>query len=103
RFIQLLRQSSTFDDWPLECIVPDRQAFLIFLQERWPAFLDWLAAGAPDGAYEHNVSYNLAFKGPLHLPFDHNDVRVYIDTLFIDGLLQPITHTQSAQLTGMWI
>lgn len=60
-------------------------------------------AGAPDGAYEDNVSYNLAFRGPLHLPFGHNDVRVYIDTLFIDGLLQGVTHAQSAQLTGTWV
>lgn len=103
RFLQLLRQRSTFDDWPLERIVSDRQAFLAFLQERWPAFLDWLAAGAPDGAYEDTVSYSLAFRGPLHLPFDHNDVRVYIDTLFIDGLLQSVTHAQSAQLTGTWV
>ena len=103
RFIQLLRQGSTFDDWPLERIVPDRQAFLAFLQERWPVFLDWLAAGAPDGAYEDNVLYNLAFRGPIHLPFDHDDVRVYIDTLFIDGLLQSVTHAQSAQLTGTWV
>jgi len=103
RFLQILRQGSTFNDWPLERIVPDRQAFLAFIQERWPVFLDWLVAGAPDGAYEDNVSFNLAFKGPLHLPFDHNDVRVYIDTLFIDGLLQSVTHAQSAQLTGTWV
>jgi len=103
RFLQILRQGSTFNDWPLERIVPDRQAFLAFIQERWPVFLDWLVASAPDGAYEDNVSFNLAFKGPLHLPFDHNDVRVYIDTLFIDGLLQSVTHAQSAQLTGTWV
>jgi hypothetical protein len=103
RFLQLLRQRSTFDDWPLEHIVPDRQAFLAFLQERWPAFLDWLVAGAPEGASEDTVSYNLTFKGPLHLPFDHNDVRVYIDTLFIDGLLQSVTHAQSASLIGTWV
>jgi len=103
RFLQILRQGSTFNDWPLERIVPDRQAFLAFIQERWPVFLDWLVASAPDGAYEDNVSFNLAFRGPLHLPFDHNDVRVYIDTLFIDGLLQSVTHAQSAQLTGTWV
>jgi len=103
RFLQILRQGRTFDDWPLERIIPDRQSFLAFLQERWPVFLDWRVAGAPDGAYEDNVSYSLAFRGPIHLPFDHNDVRVYIDTLFIDGLLQGVTHAQSAQLTGTWV
>jgi hypothetical protein len=27
---------------------------------------------------------------PVDLPFDHDDVRVYIDNLFLEGLLQPI-------------
>ena len=44
RFIQLLRQSSFFDDWPLETLVTDREAFFAFLQERWPIFLDREAA-----------------------------------------------------------
>jgi hypothetical protein len=38
RFIQLLRQGNAFDDWPLETLVPDREAFFVFLQERWPIF-----------------------------------------------------------------
>jgi len=28
----------------LEAIIPDAQAFLAFLQERWPVFLDRVAA-----------------------------------------------------------
>ena len=38
RFIQLLRQSSVFEDWPLEALVADREAFFTFLQERWRYF-----------------------------------------------------------------
>ncbi|MGB2773865.1 MAG: BREX-3 system phosphatase PglZ, partial [Anaerolineae bacterium] len=40
RFIQLQRQNSTFDGWPLETLLSDREAFFVFLQERWPIFLD---------------------------------------------------------------
>ena len=38
--VHVLRQQNGFDNWPLETIIPDREAFFAFLQERWPAFLD---------------------------------------------------------------
>ena len=31
RLIQLLKQNDTFENWPIETIIPDRQAFFIFL------------------------------------------------------------------------
>src|SRR5437588_7837278 len=34
RFIQILHQYGKFEDWPLETIIPDREAFFSFLQER---------------------------------------------------------------------
>ena len=40
RFIQLLRQSTIFNDWPLETLIADRETFFAFLQERWQIFLD---------------------------------------------------------------
>jgi hypothetical protein len=40
----VLRQNGLFEDWPLETIIPDAQAFFAFLQERWPVFLDRFAA-----------------------------------------------------------
>ena len=43
RFIQLLQRDVRFQEWPLERIVPDREAFFGFLQERWPHFVRrWL-------------------------------------------------------------
>ena len=35
RLVQLLHQQEGFEDWPLKTIIPDRQAFYAFLQERW--------------------------------------------------------------------
>ena len=40
RFIQVLRQNDDFEGWPLDSIIPDREVFFSFLQERWPIFLD---------------------------------------------------------------
>lgn len=96
-FIQVFRQKGLFEDWPLETIVPDREAFFAFLQERWPVFLDSLAK--PEDASR----YGFEFPGPTLLPFDHHDVRIYIDNLFLEGLLQPVPHEQSQALAKTWV
>src|SRR5574337_196369 len=103
RFVQLLRQSALFDDWPLETLVADREAFFAFLQERWPVFLDREAAKQVPGVRKDEKPYRLAIKGPVDLPFDHHDIRGYIDNLFIEGLLHPVSHAHADSLTRSWI
>lgn len=103
RFIRLLRQSTLFDDWPLEKLVMDREAFFAFLQERWPIFLDREAAKGASGVREDEMPYGLAIEGPVELPFDHHDVRVYIDNLFVEGLLRSVPHDHAATLSKTWL
>lgn len=103
RFIQLLRQNSTFDDWPLETLVPDREAFFAFLQERWPIFLNREAAKGAPGVKEDKELYALAISGPIDLPFDHHDIRVYIDNLFLEGLLDEVAHEYAGALSKTWV
>jgi len=103
RFVQILRQSDCFEDWPLDTIIPDREAFFAFLQERWPIFLDRSAKQEGTGVREKEESYGLEFPGPSNLPFDHDDIRVYIDNLFIEGLLQAVPHEQAESLSKTWL
>ncbi len=103
RLIQLFKQNTQFSNWPIETIVKDREAFFSFLQERWPAFLDEEVVRVKKGVYETNVQYNLTFNGPVDLPFDHQDVRVYIDNLFMEGFLQPVPHDQADDLSKSWV
>jgi len=103
RFIQLLHQSNVFDDWPLETLVTDREAFFAFLQERWSIFLDREAAKGASGVREDEKPYGLAIEGPIHLPFDHHDVRVYIDNLFVEGLLHSVSHDHADTLSKTWV
>lgn len=102
RLIQLLRQERRFDEWPLESIVPDREAFFAFLQERWPAFLDRLAGPGERSLRDDGEGYHPASPGPIDLPFDHHDVRVYIDNLFVEGVLGPVDHVQAQALAKTW-
>jgi len=103
RFIQLLRQSNVFDDWPLETLVADREAFFTFLQERWPIFLDREAAKGTSGVREDTKPYGLSIEGPVELPFDHHDIRVYIDNLFVEGLLHSVSHDHADALSKTWV
>lgn len=103
RFIQLLRQNNVFDDWPLETLVSDREVFFAFLQERWPIFLDREAAQRTSGVREDKKPYGLVIAGPVELPFDHHDIRIYIDNLFIEGLLHSVPHEHADTLSGTWV
>ena len=172
RLAHLLRQGDAFASWPLEAILPDRQAFFTFLQERWPIFLDRLAdsigsgerqdeearrplqtsrktssnsgnvggGGSQDldrlagnigvgdrqgaevrrpsqtsrktasnagnvgdgGPQDTEGTFIFAIGGPADLPFGHDDIRVYIDNLFVEGMLRPVTHESGHALRSEW-
>ena len=100
RLVQELEKDNRFQTWPLDAIVSDAQAFFTFLQERWPLFL-----GAPDKtnqAAEAAPDYALQYPGPDLLPFDHQDVRIYIDNLFVEGKLTPVQLPGLAATTSSW-
>ena len=84
RLVQQLQDVAVFNDWPLDAIVKDEHAFFAFLQERWPLFLSRIS----DDSQVRDIS--MMYQGPEHLPFDHHDIRVYIDNLFVEGKLQPV-------------
>ena len=103
RLIHLLRSAGRWQDWPLEQIVPSRASFMEFLQERWPIFLRQKLERPADGLREEPEPFGLQFSGPKDLPFDHDDVRVYIDNLFTDGLLLPATCVPRSLVQGTWM
>lgn len=109
RFIQVLRQNGMFENWPLEEIVSDREAFLEFLQERWPAFLDRCAGDLRTKSTDvHETPASSQYlphtvQPSWELPFDHDDVRVYIDNMFLEGLLHPVSHDSAEDLMSTWV
>lgn len=103
RFIQILHQYGRFEDWPVETIMQDRESFFSFLQERWPIFLKHIMANKDSTILEPPATYELEYTGPANIPFDHQDVRVYIDTLFLDGLLRPVEYPQASMAAQQWI
>lgn len=92
RLIQILRQNQKFTDWPLEKVVSNREAFFSFLQERWPIFLEYQVTGK---VIRDTQEAYLSHSGPPLLPFDHHDVWVFIDNLFLEGMLRPISYAKA--------
>lgn len=77
-----------FNAWPLADIIGNDIAFYAFLQERWPVFLK--NQGNPSQLRENHNYYGLHYPGPANLPFDHDDIRIYIDNLFLESKLKPV-------------
>jgi hypothetical protein len=90
-------------------IVTDRGAFFRFIQERWPIFLDRFyvvqhAKRPKDGVHPVGETiHSITIPGPAHLPLDHDDVRVYLDNFFAEGLLQPVSHEAAGELVQSWV
>ena len=98
RFIEVLTKDGGWCDWPLERIVPSKEAFLHFLEERWPHFL--ASRGYPTVPGREIAAPTV--HGPIDLPFDHDDVHVYIDNLFAEGLLEPAASIDARAVAGTW-
>lgn len=101
RLVQVFNGHSSFQAWPLNEIVPDGEAFFAFLQERWPVFLKNL--GKINQRKEHSPEHGFTYSGPNILPFDHQDIRVYIDNLFVEDKLTPVEYPDLTVETESWI
>ena len=101
RLSQVLESHEELRAWPLSEIIPDDDAFFAFLQERWPVFLSQLGSGRH--AREFCPNYHFKYPGPGQLPFDHQDIRVYIDNLFLEGRLTPVDDRHVEVAADSWI
>ncbi|MFH1980501.1 MAG: BREX-3 system phosphatase PglZ [Pseudomonadota bacterium] len=99
-FLSTLEKTGRFKDWPLKAIVTDRGAFWDFLQERWRLFIFSLADENKNCVAEPGT---MKFPGILKLPFEHDDIRVYMDNLFNEGILSPIEWVASAVKARPWV
>lgn len=103
RLIYNLKTQKNFSSWALEKIVPDALDFFSFLQERWPIFLNRIDEAIANQLRETPAAYGLRYAGPAELPFEHEDIRVYIDNLFIEGKLQPVSKPEMRVNVDSWI
>jgi hypothetical protein len=103
RLVEQLRVGGAFDEWPLEEIVSNRASFFGFLEERWPIFVAKHVSASSDRVAEAEVPYGLRYAGPSLLPFEDPNIRAYIDTLFVEGLLAATNVVPKEAVTEPWI
>ncbi len=107
RLLVRLRSGDRFEDWPLEEILPRREAFLAFLQERWPIFLRRKAEREGLMVKGEVSTCETKYSGMKELPFDSAQMRVYVDSMFLEGMLKPISSpvsgTETTRLADGWL
>ena len=88
---QSLKSNPKFSDWPMPAILKSRDHFLRFVQEDWVRFLAGFLRRMPEegGTQGHSISHVSESISDCRIPFEHEDVRAYIDTLFLEGALTP--------------
>jgi len=101
RLVEVLENSESFKGWSLAEIVSDAEQFFAFIQERWPIFLGTLEQTSD--FKETLGAYDFKIAGPVQLPFDHQDIRVYIDNLFVEGKLTPVDQPGIKLERDSWI
>lgn len=82
------RLSTRFPEWPLQRLWTDRELFFAFVGERWGRYVYQVTAAARGEARDATAPYLV--EGPADLPFGEKEVRVYLDTLFLEGLVSPV-------------
>ncbi len=101
RLVQLLNKNAIFQSWDLKEIVFKEDAFYTFLDERWPIFMDYISKR--DEIQESRSEFGLKYEGPELLPFAHQDIKVYIDNLFLEGKLTPIENIKLDANADSWV
>lgn len=99
RFVSVVRSGGRFTEWPLERIVAERDAFFKFLAERWPRYV---RRQIQLGSHEEE-QHPPRLPGPSDLPFGHEDVRVVVDTLFLEGRLPKTREVPFSSVAGTWM
>ncbi|HCG8167973.1 TPA: BREX-3 system phosphatase PglZ [Vibrio parahaemolyticus] len=86
RLIRLLGMKPQFDkEWDFSKLIPHRAEFFAFLQSQWLLYLDTQVI--------HNKVRETGGTYPstrLIIPFDDQDIRVFVDNLFAEGLLKAV-------------
>ena len=99
RLAKLLCLSFADLAWPLKDCVLNQASFLVFIQREWTKFIAYLDE---PGSSVSEINQKWGQERNL-LPFDHPDIRVYIDNFFAEGLLTPTDCKHPANFHDSWL
>ena len=84
---QILGERDAFNGLPIAELFSSKSALLRTVQDAWYRYLERI------GVTGYRVSESLPADGivKIEVPFDHPDVRVIVDSMFLDGTLHPLS------------
>ena len=92
----VLHAQGLFLDLPLVDLFEAKKLMVSFVQDAWHRFLTSRGievATVPLAETDNNLS----------IPFDHPDVRVFVDSMFLEGTLQPVTVKGTKPTLPDWV
>lgn len=101
--VEGLKSRTDFANWSLADLLSNQSLFFQFLQRQWKQFVNshrgklnadpQLVHESPEGFDSLKLS-----SEKLLIPFDHQDVRAYVDTFFLEGMLKAVECESSITL-----
>ena len=95
----ILQGKGLFADQPVATWFSSKGALLRVVQDAWYRYLSGLGLDGSRTGEPPPPDY----VGKVDIPFDHSDVQVLVDSMFLDGTLHPLAvHSVPARMPG-WI
>ena len=83
---QVINENALFNSLPITELFSNRSVALRFIQEAWYRHLAKLGVSGTRVAEPPHADYGVG----MDVPFEQPDVRVILDSMFLDGTLQPL-------------
>lgn len=98
RMAAILQSRQTLSDLPIKELVGDRAFALKAVQSAWLRYLQsfGIASIASENREDSSAS-------SLTIPFDHPDIRMVVDSLFLEGCLEPVAGEAISGRAPAWV
>lgn len=95
----IIQNKGLFADQPVATWLSSKSALLRVVQGAWHRYLSTLGLAATRTGEVPPRDY----AAEVEIPFDHSDVQVLVDSMFLDGALQPLTVDRVPAGMPSWI
>lgn len=106
RMITSLQRTLDLRELNLFELITSSNAFYEFILERWELFVQREVLSESTNEDDSSLRYdNLKYQGLYNIPFQNQSLKLYIDTMFMDGVLTPIVLSEDdvEQIQEKWI
>jgi len=99
RVEQVLKRNAIFHDLPVAEFCTDRAGFIRVIEDAWERF----ASGSIQVPQAGDRNLAERSLGQPEIAFDHPDIRVIVDSMFLDGTLRPLMISEMPSRLPPWM